>query len=148
MVSRTKKLRKPAITISQSDYDKLSQLAESLSSSNEELADQLFGELDRARVVDDPRLPVSVIRIGSALRFKSDIGESRDVTLVLPGEADIANQKISVLSPVGIALIGLKAGHSMSWITPNGQSHQLTIEAVGALVKSDASREPEGELTE
>lgn len=148
MVSKTKKLRKPAITISQSDYDKLSQLAEALSSRNEELADQLFGELDRARVVDDQRLPAGVIRIGSSLRFKSDIGESKDVTLVLPGEADIETKKISVLSPVGIALIGLKAGHSMSWITPNGHSHQLTIEAVEPPVIADASRQPVGELTD
>jgi regulator of nucleoside diphosphate kinase len=126
------KRRKPAIAIARSDHERLWKLAESVSARNPDLADQLFAELDRARVVADTSLASNVVRMGSSLRFSTDAGETREVTLVFPGEADIAEGKVSVLTPIGAALIGLSAGQSMDWTARDGRTHRLTVENVEA----------------
>src|SRR5690606_34853393 len=115
MAPETKRQRKPAITMTRSDHERLSRLAETWSVRNPNVADELLAELDRARVVDEGRLSAEVIRMGCTLRFTSDLGEDRLVTLVFPGEADIAQGKVSILTPIGTALIGLKVGQSIDW---------------------------------
>ena len=65
-----------------------------------QVAEELLAELDRARIVDDGRIAADVVRMGSTLRFTSDLGEDRRVTLVFPGEAEIAEGKVSVLTPI------------------------------------------------
>jgi regulator of nucleoside diphosphate kinase len=95
------------------------------------LSDQLLAELDRARVVEDRRIAADVVRMGSTLRFTTDCGEDRTVTLVFPGEADIAMGKVSVLTPIGAALIGLSASQSIDWTSRDGRVHRLTVEHVG-----------------
>jgi regulator of nucleoside diphosphate kinase len=132
MAPQTKKRRKPSIAITHSDHERLSRLAESVSERNPALADELFAELERARVVADSSLAQSIIRMGSTLSFSTDAGESRRVTLVFPGEADIAEGKISILTPIGAALIGLSAGQSIDWTARDGRTHQLTVESVEA----------------
>ena len=122
--------RKPAIRMCRSDHERLSLLAESYLTRNPEVADQLLAELDRARVVSDARIAADVVRMGSRLRFTTDAGEDRTVTLVFPGEADIAEGKISILTPIGSALIGLSAGQSIDWMGRDGRVHRLTVESV------------------
>src|ERR1700754_2973166 len=90
MTPATKSHRKPAIAMTRSDHESLTRLAESFANRNPDVADELFAELDRARVVADGELKPGVVRIGSTLRFTSDTGDDRTVTLVFPGEADIA----------------------------------------------------------
>ena len=53
------------------------------------------------------------------------------MTLVYPAQADISQGKISVLTPVGTALIGLRAGHSITWDTRTGETRRLTVLKVG-----------------
>jgi regulator of nucleoside diphosphate kinase len=130
MAPRTSTRRKPAITMTHSDHARLSRLADSYSTRNQDVADQLFAELDRARLVADGSLRGDVVRMGSTLRFTTDAGEDRTVTLVFPGEADIAEGKVSVLTPIGAALIGLSAGQSIDWTARDGQTHRLTVESV------------------
>ena len=130
MAPGTKKQRKPAITTTQSDHHRLSRLAESYIERNPQVAEELLTELDRARIVGDDRIAANVVRMGSTLRFTSDLGEDRRVTLVFPGEADIAEGKISVLTPIGAALIGLSAGQSIDWTARDGRVHRLTVENV------------------
>jgi regulator of nucleoside diphosphate kinase len=130
MTPDTNKRRKPAITLTRSDYDSLARLAESFSGKNPEVADQLFAELERARVVEDSRMRPDVVRMGSTLRFTTNAGEDRTVTLVFPGQADIAEGKVSVLTPIGAALIGLAAGQSIDWTGRDGRTHRLTVENV------------------
>jgi regulator of nucleoside diphosphate kinase len=144
MAPQTGKRRKPSIAITRSDHERLTRLAESVTARNPELADELFAELDRARVVADKTLGPGVIRMGSSLRFSTDAGESRKVTLVFPGEADIAEGKISILTPIGAALIGLSAGQSIDWTARDGRTHQLTVESVEA---PGAAPERQGELS-
>ncbi|MFI0842403.1 nucleoside diphosphate kinase regulator [Mesorhizobium sp. IMUNJ 23232] len=128
------KHNKPAIRVTRSDYESLSRLAESYSARNPDVADQLLAELDRARVVEDARIPADVVRMGSRLRFTTDAGEDRAVTLVFPGEADIAEGKVSILTPIGAALIGLSAGQSIDWTARDGRIHRLTVENVEPMV--------------
>lgn len=68
--------------------------------------------------------------MGSSVRFSSDLGEERVVTLVFPGNADIAEGKVSILSPIGAALVGLTVGQSIHWTGPDGRVHRLTVTAV------------------
>jgi regulator of nucleoside diphosphate kinase len=130
MAANTTGLRKPQIRMTRSDHERISRLANALSAASSNVADQLFTELDRARVVDDARLAADVVRMGSTLRYTTDAGEERTVTLVFPGEADIADGKISLLTPIGVALLGLSAGQSMDWTTRDGRIHRLTVESV------------------
>lgn len=137
--------KKSAITVTRSDHERLWGLAETFSARNPELAGQLFAELDRAEVVPDGRIGGDVVRMGSRLRFTSTAGEDRTVTLVFPVEADIAAGKVSILTPVGVALIGLSAGQSIDWTARDGRRHRLTVESVDGPIdgasRSVASRE-------
>jgi regulator of nucleoside diphosphate kinase len=142
MTSGPKRLRKPAITMTRTDHERLARLAEFYAARNPEMAEELLTELDRARVVVDPRIPVDVVRMGSNVRFTSDLGEDRRVALVFPGDADIAEGKVSILTPVGIALLGLSAGQSIDWTARDGRIHRLTVESVDAPIGSSAVPRP------
>lgn len=139
MAPETKKQRKPAIKMTRSDHDRLSRLAESYFERNPDVADQLMAEIDRARIVNDDKIARDVVRMGSSLRFTSDNGEDRHVTLVFPAEANIAEGKISILTPIGAALIGLSAGQSIDWSARDGRTHRLTVESVEAPAAADHS---------
>jgi regulator of nucleoside diphosphate kinase len=69
--------------------------------------------------------------MNSEVEFRDDTtGKIQRVTLVYPEEADISQRKVSVLTPVGTALIGLRNGNSITWETPNGEVRQLTVLSV------------------
>lgn len=142
MASDTKRPRKPTITMTRTDHGRLSRLAESYAIRNPAVADELLAELDRARVVADGRIAADVVRMGSAVRFVSDLGEDRRVTLVFPGEADIAEGKVSILTPIGAALIGLSAGQSINWTARDGRVHRLTAASVEAPMQPSAPSVP------
>jgi regulator of nucleoside diphosphate kinase len=57
-------------------------------------------------------------------------GEGTTVTLVFPGDADIAEGKVSILTPIGTALLGLSPGQSIDWLARDGRSHRLSILSV------------------
>ena len=72
-----------------------------------------------------------IVCMNSEVELRDDpTGKIQKVTLVYPEEADISKRKISVLTPVGTALIGLRDGDSIIWETPNGESRQLTVLSV------------------
>jgi regulator of nucleoside diphosphate kinase len=126
----TTRHRKPAIVIGQSEHEKLTRLAEGLVARNQAVAEGLLAELDRARLVADARMRDDVVRMGSTLRYVTDTGEARTVTLVYPGEADIELGKVSILTPIGAALIGLSPGQTIDWQARDGRVHRLTVESV------------------
>jgi regulator of nucleoside diphosphate kinase len=65
--------------------------------------------------------------MGSTVTFKPDTGEAKTVTLVFPGDADIAQGKISILTPIGTALIGLATGQAIMWTARDGRTHELEV---------------------
>ena len=122
--------RSPRIVLGQSDFDSLSGLA-SEASGRVPAAELLLSELDRARIVADKAVPADAVRMGSSIRFRSGDGGERQVELVYPGKADIAQNRISILTPIGASLIGLTAGQTISWTAPDGRPHSLTVISVG-----------------
>jgi len=130
MQDHTKPRRKPAIRISKTDHQRLYALASAALARSPEVSDELLGELDRARIVADGSAPQDVVQMGSTVTFKPDTGEAKTVTLVFPGEADISEGRVSVLTPIGTALIGLSAGQSILWTARDGRRHELSVLAV------------------
>ncbi|TIQ90732.1 MAG: nucleoside diphosphate kinase regulator, partial [Mesorhizobium sp.] len=115
MQNNTKTSRKPNIRISKSDHARLSALASTVAARNPEASDELLAELERARIVADGWVSAGTVRMGSTVTFKPDTGDRKTITLVFPGDADISEGKVSILTPVGTALIGLSAGQSIMW---------------------------------
>jgi regulator of nucleoside diphosphate kinase len=90
----------------------------------------LAGELRRARVVPRSQLPPDVVSMNSTVRLRDlETGEEETYTLVYPHEADIGENKLSVLAPVGTALLGYRAGDVVQWPVPAGVS-RFRIEEV------------------
>jgi regulator of nucleoside diphosphate kinase len=81
----------------------------------------LGGELRRAKVLPRSRIPPDVVTMNSIVRLSDpETGETETYTLVYPEEADIEANKISVLAPVGTALLGYRAGDVVEWPVPAG----------------------------
>jgi len=92
--------------------------------------EELEDELDRAEVVAAEDVSPDVVTMHSTVRVRDlDSGRSVVYTLVFPGEADIDRQRISVLAPIGTALIGYRVGDLIEWATP-GRTRRLRIEDV------------------
>ena len=122
--------RKPKIVIGEIDHERLTGLATTALERMPEVAEELLAEMDRAKVVAPGKVPADVVRMGSFVTFDSDSAQHRRVQLVYPGEADIEQGRISVLTPIGAALIGLAAGQSIAWTARDGKKHVLTVTAV------------------
>lgn len=116
----------PNIVLGKSDHGQLTLLALAGIGHSADAADDLLHELDRAKVVADPALPPDVVRMGSRVRFRTGRDE-RHVTLSYPAEADISARRISVLTPVGTALVGMRAGQSITFRTRDGRPQILTV---------------------
>lgn len=125
MVARTRSV--PQIVVSNADYDRLTDLANASQARLPEVAEELLAEMDRAKVVDDTRVPQNVVRMGSTVTFKSDDGHVRTLKLVYPADESLDEHRISVMTPVGAALIGLAVGQSISWTARDGKHHRLSV---------------------
>jgi regulator of nucleoside diphosphate kinase len=117
----------PNIVVSNADYERLTDLATASLERLPEVAEELLAEMDRAKVVGDDSVPPDVVRMGSTVTFKSDDGRQLTETLVYPVDEDSDAHKISVMTPVGAALIGLAEGQSISWTARDGRRHELTV---------------------
>lgn len=118
---------RPPIVISDVDKSQLSKIARSAANRLPDIADELMIELERAEVCESGRVPLGVIRMYSWVRFTIDRGSEHTVTLVYPEDADIIRDRLSILSPIGTALIGLSEGQVMHWTDRNGQSRWLKV---------------------
>jgi regulator of nucleoside diphosphate kinase len=119
---------KPRITLTAQDHARLSRLASAAANTLPEVASVLADELDRAHVLAAGRHPANVVCMGSEVIYRDDTtGRIQTVTLVYPNEADIAEGRASVMTPIGVALIGLSAGKSINWTTRTGALKRLTV---------------------
>jgi regulator of nucleoside diphosphate kinase len=119
---------KPPVTLSAEDYERLTTLAHAARKHTPDLADELADEIERAHVLAKGKHPPHIVCMNSEVEFRDDTtGKVQTVTLVYPEEADISQRKISVLTPVGTALIGLGTGDAITWKAPNGELRQLTV---------------------
>ena len=99
----------------------------------------LVRELMRATIVEESTLPDDLVTMGSRVEYR-EVGRdsSEIVTLAFPGEREIYDDAISVLTPIGAALIGLKAGQSICFAGPDGRP--VTIEVVRVIHQPEANR--------
>jgi regulator of nucleoside diphosphate kinase len=92
--------------------------------------EMLSDELDRAIIVDDETIPSDVIRMRTHVRVRdSSSKQSEDYTLVYPWEADVHLNLLSVLAPLGTALLGFREGDRIDWQLPGG-ARELHVEKV------------------
>ena len=117
----------PQIIVSDVDYERLTSLATAALERLPEVAQELLAEMDRAKIVEPALVPADVVRMGSTVTFRSDDGHKRRMTLVYPVDEDVTMHKISVMTPVGAALIGLGEDQSISWTARDGRRHELTV---------------------
>lgn len=131
MTHHSPKAGLPPITIATGDHERLTVVAEAAARREIDAAQDLLFELDRADVVADGAVPDDVVRMGSMVTYRGDGGAEQTVTLVYPADAEIAEMKVSVLTPVGAALIGMSAGQSIAWTDRTDRQRALTVIAVG-----------------
>jgi len=121
----------PPIVVGERDYRKLSELSDRTARGLPKVSDFLAAELDRAKILPDELLPRDVVTMDSRVVFRmAATGLGRVVTLVYPADADILKGKLSILTPVGTALLGLSPGQSMSWEDRTGEIKSLTLQTV------------------
>jgi regulator of nucleoside diphosphate kinase len=123
----------PRILISTAEEKRLTAIATAASQRVPEVSAALLAELERAEVLPETAMPADVVRINSRIEFEVDDGRRLKLQLVLPENADINAGRISVLTPVGAALIGLSPGQSMAWSGNDGKARLLTVLAVSSL---------------
>lgn len=116
------------IIIKRSDLEKILAI---LPIAQRKIAELLEEELTRANIVSDEHLPKDIVSMNVEVTYKDLETEKESViTLVYPHEANIDQGKISILTPVGSALIGLRVGQSISWPFPQGKRKELRVLAV------------------
>jgi regulator of nucleoside diphosphate kinase len=123
-------MSQPALTLSRLDVERLERLLETPALMALSVADALQREMRRTDVVAPEAVPANVVTMNSTVLCREESsGREHHFTLVYPRDADAASHKVSVLSPVGAALIGLSVGQSIDWPAPEGmlRLHVLDI---------------------
>jgi len=117
----------PPIIVASEDHDRLLRL---IIHSSSDVSEQLEAELDRAQVVPLAEVPEDVVVMESELEYEdATTGRRRQVRLVYPGDADAETGRVSVLAPLGCALLGLRPGQEIDWRMPGGE-RSLRVMAV------------------
>jgi regulator of nucleoside diphosphate kinase len=119
----------PRIVLSRFDQERLERLLAKVGPRPD--LDALREEIERAEIVEPENVPRNVVTMNSVVRFVDE--ESRrenEIKLVFPGHADVESNRVSVLAPVGSALLGLSVGDSIHWPLPNGRARRLRVVAV------------------
>ena len=135
--------QRPALLLSRIDVERIEDLLERPQYSGLNTA-ALREELERAELAEPADMPADVITMNSTALVKvvddQQQAHEYELTLVYPRDADGSGEKVSILAPVGSALLGLRVGSSIDWPMPGGRSarlHVLSIryqpEAAGAL---------------
>ena len=112
---------KPKIVISSLDAERIESLLESLPDAAFPGRDDLIAELARADIVDPQDIPPTVVTMNSTVRFQIESSPNEFMmTLVYPKDVDASGNTISILAPVGSALLGLSKGDAIEWPRPGG----------------------------
>jgi regulator of nucleoside diphosphate kinase len=115
----------PEIIVTELDVERLSRLLDVLPPAQRTAASGLETELARARVVPSKAVPPDVVTMNSRLLFEDDSGKRGEVVLGYPHHA--SESTISVLAPVGTALLGLRRGQSIDWRMPTGRCKRIRV---------------------
>lgn len=122
---------RPKIVISSLDAERLERLLEALPDEAFPGKEEFEEELARAEVVEPQDMPPTVVTMNSTVRFRVESSkEEFTLTLVYPKDMDASSNKISILAPVGSALLGLSQGDEIEWPKPGGGVLRVRIEEV------------------
>ncbi|RFC31985.1 MAG: GreA/GreB family elongation factor [Candidatus Nitrotoga sp. SPKER] len=132
----------PNITVSSLDLARLTHLIDALPADSQPELDNLRYELDRAIVITPENIPATVVTMNSIIQFIIEpTGKTFELTLSYPEDVQGKPGRISVLAPVGSALLGLAVGQQIEWPVPGGNTIKVRV--------LDVSYQPErsGEYT-
>jgi regulator of nucleoside diphosphate kinase len=123
--------KRPDIILSTTDAERLERLLDTIDEAEFPGKADLEAELSRAIVVDAKDVPPKVVTMRSTVRFHIlSSSEERCLTLVYPKDVDESGRTISILAPVGSALLGLSEGDEMDWPKPGGGTLRVHIDEV------------------
>lgn len=118
-------MNEDVILMTERDYLRIKHI---LSFKNSDEFENLEVELDRAKIIDDSELPQGLVRMNTKFKFEVIQEEKMmTITIVYPEDSNFAEGKISVLAPLGSALIGLQVGQEINWRFPDGKVKRLKI---------------------
>ena len=124
-------MRKPPITLSSQDLDRIEALLAALPSSALAGKAELQAELDRAEVLAPEEMPASVVTMNSTVKFSIvETGKEFCLTLVYPRDMDGSADRISIFAPVGSALLGLAVGDELAWPGPGGKPMTVRVKSI------------------
>ena len=120
--------KKPNIILSSQDWERLEALLDALPMNAFPGKTALQAELDRADVMESEQIPPTVVTMNSTVRFAIEPSEEEFcMTLVYPKDVNGAADRISILAPIGSALLGLSTGDHIEWTGPSGGILQVRI---------------------
>ena len=128
---------RPQIHMIDTEAERLSELAVNIETAMPQVSDLLLRETTRAKIHRAASIPSGVVTMGAQVEFRDEAsGVTRSVTLAWPQDADIAAGRISILTPIGAGLIGLREGQQILWPDRDGRGrladahdHQVTLAA-------------------
>lgn len=122
---------RPEIVISTIDFERLERLLDSLPNNGFIGKVELEAELARAKIVEPKDVPSTVVTMNSTVRFKVESSSDEfELTLVYPKDSDLNGRTLSILAPVGSALLGLAQGDEIEWPKPGGGVMRVQIHEV------------------
>lgn len=121
----------PRVVLSSTDYDKLEALLDAIPGASSPHKTALLNEIARADIVEPHEIPPSIVTMNSTVEFSME-GVAHDfrLTLVYPSEVQDTPDCISILAPVGSALLGLAVGDAIEWPRPGGGLIKVRIKNV------------------
>jgi regulator of nucleoside diphosphate kinase len=119
---------RPPIAIDADHLSRLSALSSQSGAAIANVCEYLREELDRALIFPAERLPADIVSFGSRVKFRdAQSGNSQEIVLVYPLDADITRGRVSIMTPVGAALLGLSVGQTIVFRTRAGERRELTV---------------------
>lgn len=120
---------RPEITVSSLDVYRLYKIVEALPANGFPGKEELVSELVRARLVAPADIPPTVVTMNSTVRYRIEAPENQEFeqTLVYPDDDDASGNRISILTPVGSALLGLSRGDEIEWPKADGSLMKIKV---------------------
>lgn len=122
---------RPPVHMIDTEADAIADLAIRAQERQPALSELLLGEIDRAKIYSADKIPDDIVTMRSRVEFIDESsGAARTIELVWPADADIALGRISILTPIGAGLIGLRKGGAILWPDRDGRERTLKIVSV------------------
>jgi regulator of nucleoside diphosphate kinase len=127
---------KTKLILTQDDYQIMNHILKGgwgKTSFDRKMAEDLRSEIRRAVVMEEKDIPVDVVRINSRVRIKADDRkEEMELVVVTPDKANLKERKVSVLAPIGTALIGFRKGQRVAWQVPSGKKTFTILDVINS----------------